>query len=208
MERQINSDGKNHYVYKITNLISGHYYIGKRSCSCEIEKDSRYMGSGPRILSAIYAHGVANFEKEILHCFTSEAEAYKKEAELVTLKEVQDPLCYNLVEGGSDGYQRTIKSLSQLWEQIDIISYLAFYRNLEAMPQHDIDNLDKSLRVENLNLNSSGSKIRSDEDRMLIWDMRFKKELIRFKNGTSTKERMIQIFCTCDISPILDAIST
>lgn len=207
MEHRINLDGKNHYIYKITNLIDGHYYIGKRSCSCEVEKDTRYMGSGTRILSAIYKYRIENFKKEILHCFESEADAYKKEAELVTLKEVQDPLCYNLVEGGSDGYQRTIKSLSQLWEQIDIIGYLAFYRELERMSQHDIDSLEKSLRVENLNLSSSRSKIRSDEDRMLIWDMRFKKELVRLRNGMSTKERIIEIFCTCDISPILDAIT-
>lgn len=198
---------KNHYVYKITNKINGCYYIGKRSCSCDIEKDTKYMGSGRRLLGAIYEYGIENFTKEILHTCESEFEAYEKEAELVTPKEIHDPFCYNLVEGGSDGYQRTLKSLHELWEQIDIISYLSFYRKLEEMHQDELDILEKSLRVENLNLTGSNSKIRSDEDRMKIWDMHFKKELIRLKCGKSTKERMVKVFCTCDITPILDAIS-
>lgn len=34
----------NHYVYKIENVETSEYYIGVRSCQCEIEEDS-YMGS-------------------------------------------------------------------------------------------------------------------------------------------------------------------
>lgn len=200
-------DIKNHYVYKIINNINGCYYIGKRSCSCDIEKDTNYMGSGRRLLAAFYEHGVENFTKEILYTFESEREAYAKEAELVTFKEIQDPLCYNLVEGGSDGHQRTLKTLNELWEQIDIISYLSFYRNLEGMSQNELDTQEKSLRAENLNLKSSNSKFRSEEDRMKIWDMRFKQELIKLKKGQTTKERMVEIFCTHDITPLLDAIS-
>lgn len=182
-------DIKNHYVYKIINKINGCYYIGKRSCSCDIEKDTKYMGSGRRLLAAIYEHGIENFTKEILYSCESESEAYEKEAELVTFKEIQDPLCYNLVEGGSDGHQRTLKSLNELWEQIDIISYLLFYRKLEDMPQNELDALEKSLRAENLNLKSSKSKFRSDEDRMKIWDMNFKRELIRLKKRTNNKRK-------------------
>lgn len=200
-------DIKNHYVYKITNTVNGCYYIGKRSCSCDIEKDTKYMGSGRRLLAAIYEHGIENFTKEILYSCESEIDAYAKEAELVTLKEIRDPLCYNLVEGGSDGHQRTLKSLHELWEQIDIISYLSFYRKLEDISQNELDALEKSLRAENLNLKSPNSKFRSDEDRMKIWDMNFKRELIRLKKGQTTKERMVSVFCTCDITPLLDAIS-
>ncbi len=200
-------DIKKHYIYKIINNVNGCYYIGKRSCSCDIEKDTKYMGSGKRLLAAIYEYGIENFTKEILYSFESEREAYAKEAELVTFKEIQDPLCYNLVEGGSDGHQRTLKSLNKLWEEIDIIGYLSFYRNLEGMSQDELDTQEKCLRAKNLNLKSSNSKFKSDEDRMKIWDMRFKQELIRLKKGQTTKERMVNVFCTCDITPLLDAIS-
>ena len=33
-----------HYNYKITNISTGEFYIGVRSCKCSIEEDS-YMGS-------------------------------------------------------------------------------------------------------------------------------------------------------------------
>lgn len=35
---------KNHYTYKITNVITNEYYVGVRSCKCKIEED-KYMGS-------------------------------------------------------------------------------------------------------------------------------------------------------------------
>ena len=114
------SDGLNHYVYKITNLIDGHYYIGKRSCRSEVENDTRYMGSGKGILSAIYKHGKDSFKKEILYRFGSASAAFKKEADLVTLKEINDPLCYNRAVGGAEGYKRTPNPLGELWDQIDL----------------------------------------------------------------------------------------
>lgn len=56
---------KHHYVYKTTNKKTGEFYIGKRSCDCEINKDD-YMGSGIKIQEQIESIGLKNFKKDIL----------------------------------------------------------------------------------------------------------------------------------------------
>lgn len=200
------NDGMNHYVYKITNLLNGCYYIGKRSCLVEIDDDFRYMGSGVELLMAIYEHGKENFKKEIIYRCGSASEAFKKEAKLVTLKEVSDPLCYNLVVGGANGYQRTLNALSELWDEIDVIDYLGFFRELKTMSKCELDSLEKSIQYQSQCTISSDARIPSNEERMSNWDRRFKLELIRLVKGLSTKERIAKIFCKVDIAPFLEAI--
>lgn len=91
-----------HYVYKITNKLSGEYYIGLRSSNV-IPTQDKYMGSGTRILNSINKYGCESFSKEILECFESRELASKKEEELVNLETLKDPLCLNLKTGGDVG---------------------------------------------------------------------------------------------------------
>lgn len=86
-----------HYVYQITNIVNGKYYRGKHSAK---SLDNDYMGSGTLIRAAIEKYGVGNFKKTILKTFPTSQEAYDYEAEVVTMKEVKDPMCYNLQVGG------------------------------------------------------------------------------------------------------------
>lgn len=44
-----------HYIYKITNILNGKYYVGKHSSNC-IQKDG-YMGSGKHLKNAIKKYG-------------------------------------------------------------------------------------------------------------------------------------------------------
>ena len=74
-----------HYVYVITNLINDKKYIGKRSCSCPVEKDN-YMGSGTALKLAKKKYGLKNFKKEILKVFNTEKEAYDFEIEIISSK--------------------------------------------------------------------------------------------------------------------------
>ena len=89
-----------HYTYKITNNINGKYYYGVHSTD---NLDDGYMGSGTLIIKAIDKYGVENFTKEILEFFDTAREAYAREAELVTRKEVDNPMCYNIRGGGVGG---------------------------------------------------------------------------------------------------------
>ena len=86
-----------HYTYRIDNLINGKYYIGKHSSE---SLDDKYMGSGPLIKAAIAKYGIKNFKKTILKTFSTSEEAFEHEAQIVTMAEVNDPMCYNVQPGG------------------------------------------------------------------------------------------------------------
>ena len=92
-----------HYTYRIDNLINGKYYIGKHSSE---SLDDGYMGSGTRIKAAIAKYGIENFKKTILKTFPTSEEAFEHEAQIVTMAEVNDPMCYNIQPGGKGGQKR------------------------------------------------------------------------------------------------------
>ena len=87
-----------HLVYQITNLVNGKIYIGKHTTKNPYDN---YMGSGKLINRAIETHGIENFIKEILFCFSDEKMAYLKEAEIVNQDFIDDENTYNIVLGGN-----------------------------------------------------------------------------------------------------------
>lgn len=92
-----------YYIYKITNLINGNFYIGRRQCECDIEKDD-YFGSGQRLKAAIRKHGKESFVKEIIKACSSYEELVQSEKDIVTEELVNSEKCYNLALGGHGGY--------------------------------------------------------------------------------------------------------
>ena len=90
---------KYNYIYKIVNNINGKFYIGKRSCDCEIAED-KYMGSGVGLHRAFKKYGIENFTKEILSTHNTFQEAYNEENILVTEELINNPQCYNMRTGG------------------------------------------------------------------------------------------------------------
>lgn len=91
-----------HYIYKITNLIDGVFYIGRRSTVVEIERDG-YFGSGKLLRAAIVKHGKENFKKDIVCICGTFNELCEKEAEIVNLEFIARGNTYNIVVGGTGG---------------------------------------------------------------------------------------------------------
>lgn len=120
------------YVYKITNILTNEYYIGVRSCNCEIHEDP-YMGSGLLIVRSINKHGLENFKKEILKVFHTRAEASFFEAESVTEITLKDPLCLNLKTGGE--VNQSVKYSQQACEKLSnsLKKYFQNPENLEKL---------------------------------------------------------------------------
>ena len=94
-------DGKYHTVYRTTNRINQHFYVGVHITGDPFDS---YLGSGKILLAAITKYGIKNFYKEILVYSSSEEEAYRTEATIVTKEFIKRADVYNIKEGGFGGY--------------------------------------------------------------------------------------------------------
>lgn len=98
---------KYYYLYKITNKINGHYYYGVHSTD---NLDDGYMGSGTRLRNAYKKYGIENFEKVILGFYKTLDEVMCAEHDIVTIDEVKNQNCYNLVIGGWGAHHENQRS--------------------------------------------------------------------------------------------------
>lgn len=89
------------YLYKITNLINGKFYIGVHSTK---HIDDEYMGSGKNLKKAIQKYGINNFLKEIILTFESAEEMFNAEKEIVNEEFVKRRDTYNIKLGGLGGW--------------------------------------------------------------------------------------------------------
>ena len=88
-------------IYKVTNLINNKYYIGMHRTT---NPNDGYLGSGIAIKKAIKKYGRENFSKEVLFVFETEKEMQDKEKELVNEDVVNDPMSYNMTQGGKGSW--------------------------------------------------------------------------------------------------------
>ncbi len=95
-----------HYIYKITNLITGNYYIGAHSTRNLFDN---YMGSGVLIKKAIKHYGFNNFEKVMLIECRTRREMFYWERKIINKHIVDDPNSYNLITGGKRRTKNTYK---------------------------------------------------------------------------------------------------
>lgn len=86
-----------HYLYKITNLINGKFYIGIHSTD---NLNDGYFGSGKRLKTAILKYGKENFLKENLEYFSSLDDALDAERKIVTEEFCKRDDTYNIAVGG------------------------------------------------------------------------------------------------------------
>ena len=99
-------DKKYHFIYKITCVLNGKYYIGVHSTS---DLEDGYMGSGTILMHALKKHGKDNFKREILFQYPSRTMAFIKERELVDINVASDPESYNIAVGGNGNTRLEIK---------------------------------------------------------------------------------------------------
>lgn len=133
---------KYHYIYKITNLFSGKYYLGMHSTD---DLDDGYMGSGRRIRYSINKYGVGNHKKEIIEFCKSRKELLKREEEIVNLNEIAKEECINLSVGGKGPlhYKHTEEARKKISE-----SHLGRIFTKEHKEKIRQGNLGKSVSIE------------------------------------------------------------
>ena len=84
------------HLYRITNKITGEYYIGKHNGWTQ----KRYWGSGLRLKRNQLKYGIDNFEYKIL-CIGDPEYILKLEEKMVTIQLIEsDKMCLNLMAGG------------------------------------------------------------------------------------------------------------
>jgi hypothetical protein len=100
------------HLYKITNIITKEYYVGKHNGW----EQNNYWGSGYRIQNSIKKYGIENFKYEIL-CYGSVEYIYELEKKYVTPEMVDlDEKCLNLTIGGLGVNYHTKESKQKLRE--------------------------------------------------------------------------------------------
>ena len=104
------------HLYKITNVVTGEYYVGKHNGWTQLTKRNKlYWGSGTRIKSQVKKYGTEIFKYEIL-CISNTDYIFELERRIVTKDLIEeDLLCLNLTIGG-DGptyhKKETLKKIS------------------------------------------------------------------------------------------------
>ena len=84
------------YIYKVTNLVTNEFYIGKREYRMDEGISTIYYGSSEIIKEQLKTYGQKNFKKDILEeCKTNE-DMFERESYYIDLYS-DDPLCLNNV---------------------------------------------------------------------------------------------------------------
>ena len=93
------------HLYKITNTITGEYYIGKHKGRDQKHySGSEYWGSGVNIKKQIKELGKESFTYQVL-VIGPEDYIYDLESKYVTKDLLrEDKMCLNIITGGSTGY--------------------------------------------------------------------------------------------------------
>lgn len=99
-----------HYLYKITNIVTGHFYYGAHSTR---DINDGYMGSGVLITKAVRYYGASSFNVSIIGMYSDRRALFRAERKLITKEIITDPNCYNLITGGKRKSKNTFKVLAK-----------------------------------------------------------------------------------------------
>lgn len=91
------SEEPKYVIYKITNLITKRFYVGKHKTK---NIHDYYFSSCPELLHDVKILGKKNFKKEILHVYKKESTMKRREKLIVTEEFCRNPKTYNQRVGG------------------------------------------------------------------------------------------------------------
>lgn len=112
-------------IYKTTNLINGKIYIGKNK-----HNNSKYLGSGRRLIKAIQKYGRDFFLKEIVeYCVSNEYMSEREKYWIDYFDSTNRLIGYNLTKGGEGGDTFTLRSDSEKMRTRKLISDSSVYWN-------------------------------------------------------------------------------
>lgn len=95
-------------IYKITNKINGHFYIGQHKYEDELNPMGKYKGSGLNLHRAYKKYGIENFETEVLYRRIRDKETVNA-MEIWAIEKYKPE--YNIAKGGSGGITHPISEL-------------------------------------------------------------------------------------------------
>ena len=85
------------YIYKVTNIITGQFYIGQRSSYTGAPEDDfgvHYFTSS-KVVRPLFKNNTSEWQKEILYRDIQYAETLDDMEGYAIHKEIKDPLCMN-----------------------------------------------------------------------------------------------------------------
>lgn len=103
------------YIYKTTNLINGHIYIGQ-----DTKKGNSYLGSGKILKLALDKYGKKNFKKEVIEVCKNQIELNRREIYWIKFyNSTNREIGYNIALGGGGklGCKHSEKTKSLFSEQ-------------------------------------------------------------------------------------------
>ena len=169
------------YIYKVTNIITGQFYIGQRSSytgSPEDDLGVHYFTSS-KVVRPLFRNNTSEWQKEILYRDIQYAETLNDMEGYAIHKEIKDPLCMN----------RYDPSLSPGWSMAG--------KKRPPMPEEtrakiSASHLGKHLSAETrakLSTLSRGRHLSAQQRARLIEIVRHPSEETRAKMSTAAKER-------------------
>lgn len=145
MSEEVNT--KFGYIYKLTNLINGKIYVGKRKGS---EIDEKYWGSGSKIKLAIREFGTSNFKREILEwCSTNDILKAREKYWIKSLNARDDLVGYNVKKGG-EGDRHPIPDEIKAQRDLQVVGFqlpLNLRKALEAEAEYMCLSISAMIRL-------------------------------------------------------------
>jgi hypothetical protein len=164
-------------VYRTQNIVNGKYYFGVHKTK---DPYDGYLGSGKILKRAIAKYGEQSFIKNICFIFDNPEEAFAKEFELIETYR-SDPLCYNLRQGGSGGFDWINRE--GLNRTPEFIQHLRMIANMNRSKAHEslrkkladrvqrtrfIESVKQGQRRVGFDRNTFSGKVHTDETKRRI----------------------------------------